>query len=123
MGFAPATARDGLPETMDCSPSSVMIGWTTTADRATAEQLARGLVEARLAACAQVSGPVTSVYRWAGAIEESTEFRIAVKFAASRSAEIEAWLSQHHPYKTPQWLACPAAGSEKYLNWVIANST
>jgi periplasmic divalent cation tolerance protein len=102
--------------------NDMMIGWTTTATRADAERLARGVVEAGLAACAQVSGPVTSFYRWENKLEQAEEFRIAVKFAAARSGALEEWLSDHHPYDTPQWVAVRAdAAAEKYLKWVIEN--
>lgn len=103
---------------------TVMIGWTTTPDRATAEALARDLVEGNLVACAQISGPISSIYRWEGTIETSEEFRLTVKFPASRAEEVETRLTSLHPYDTPQWVFCPAAGgSEKYLNWVMGGST
>ena len=47
---------------------------TTLPDREVAQNLARRLVEERLAACAQVEGPVASVYRWKGAVESATEW-------------------------------------------------
>ena len=102
----------------------VMVGWTTTPDRVTAETIARALVEDRLAACAQVSGPISSIYRWEGKVESSEEFRLTVKFSASRAEEVEMCIAARHPYETPQWVFCPVAGgSEKYLNWVIGGST
>jgi periplasmic divalent cation tolerance protein len=109
---------------MDSPPTGIMIGWTTAPDEATARTLAEGLVAARLAACAQVSGPIASFYSWDGALERAAEYRLSVKFPASRAAEIEAWLAAHHPYDTPQWLACHAAAvSGKYLKWVLDTST
>ena len=103
---------------------AVWIGWTTVATAEDARRLADGLIDERLAACVQISGPVESVYRWEGAVDHATEFRLAVKFASSRAVAIEQWMKRHHPYETPQWLCVPAiAGAEKYLNWVIENST
>lgn len=102
----------------------VMIGWTTIATREQAVDLAQQLVASELAACAQVSGPITSVYRWQGRLETSAEYRIAVKFAAARAPAIEAWWRDHHPYENPQWLYCRADGGlEKYLNWVVGDAT
>ena len=104
--------------------SDIMIGWTTTASREQAESLGRGLLEAGLVACAQIDGPVTSLYRWQGTIESGEEYRLALKFPAARAGEIEAWLSTHHPYETPQWIAVEAAVvSKNYLNWVMQAST
>lgn len=101
-----------------------MIGWTTTGRRAEAEALGRGLVESGLVACAQVSGPITSLYRWNGAVETTEEFRLTLKFAASRQAEIEAWVRAHHSYEIPQWLCVAAdAVSKNYLNWVMQASS
>ena len=100
-----------------------MIGWTTVATEEDAGRLAREIVANRLAACVQIS-PIRSIYRWEGAIEQGQEYRLAIKFVAVRETELEQWLGAHHPYETPQWICCPAmAGSEKYLNWVVENST
>ena len=97
-----------------------MVGWTTTGSQEEAQQLARGLVGAGLAACVQVSGPITSVYRWEGKIETGEEFRVAVKFRADRSADVEAWIAGNHGYDTPQWVAVRVeAAAEKYLKWVL----
>ncbi|GAA1500264.1 divalent cation tolerance protein CutA [Streptomyces synnematoformans] len=92
----------------------------TTADaREKAEALARGAVEARLAACAQVSAPVTSVYRWEGAVEESTEWQVLLKTTTARYAELEAHLRAAHDYDEPEIIATPVThGSAGYLAWV-----
>ncbi|HEY5311203.1 MAG TPA: divalent-cation tolerance protein CutA, partial [Pirellulales bacterium] len=55
---------------------------TTVANADEAQRLARQLVERRLAACVQVTGPVTSTYWWQGAIETATEWRCTVKSRA-----------------------------------------
>lgn len=101
-----------------------MIGWTTVEHRGDAVALARGVIKAGLAACAQVSGPITSVYRWKEAVEETEEFRVTLKFRASIETDLAAWIDEHHPYDTPQWVAVTAdAVAEKYLNWAEGNST
>lgn len=99
--------------------NEIMIGWTTTATREDAERLARGLVAAGLAACAQVSGPITSFYHWQDKLEQAQEFRVTVKFLAAREKAVAAWLEAHHPYDTPAWIAVQIdAAMEKYLKWV-----
>ena len=103
---------------------TVMIGWTTTPDRESADRLARSLIDTRLAGCVQISGPISSIYRWDGKVEVSKEFRLTVKFSATRGAEIGRWIEAHHPYETPQWVCCPlTGGTEKYLNWVVQDSS
>ncbi|MCF3648504.1 divalent-cation tolerance protein CutA [Synoicihabitans lomoniglobus] len=102
----------------------MLIGWTTVETASQAQDLARGLVEGRLAACVQVDGPITSTYRWEGKVESATEYRVTVKFLSTRHLEIEAWLHRHHPYATPQWITVVAEHvAEKYLSWAQANSS
>jgi periplasmic divalent cation tolerance protein len=104
--------------------SGMLVAWTTTTERADAERLAHGAVAARLAACAQVDGPVKSFYRWEGKQEEATEYRIWFKCLRPNAAALEAWVHNHHPFDTPQWLVVDAEHvGEKYLSWAIANST
>lgn len=113
-------AGDGAGHAGGMQPGDMMVGWTTTAQRADAERLAEGLVGAGLAACAQVSGPITSVYRWQGKVEKTAEFRLTVKFPAARAGAVADWVSAHHPYEVPQWLAVRVeAATEKYLKWVL----
>lgn len=102
----------------------MLVAWTTVTERADAEQLARGAVEQRLAACAQVDGPTTSYYHWEGKMEQSSEYRIWFKCLPTNVAALGNWVHHHHPYSTPQWLVVSAeAVGEKYLSWAIANST
>ncbi len=99
----------------------ILIGWTTLDSAAAAHKLAAGLIAARLAACAQVDGPITSHYLWKGKQERTKEWRIWVKFPAKNAKKIEAWLKTNHPYSTPQWLAVEvAAVAEPYRRWVMA---
>ncbi|AQU68829.1 divalent-cation tolerance protein CutA [Streptomyces niveus] len=92
---------------------------TTTDSAAKAEALARGAVEARLAACAQISAPVTSVYRWQGAIETAEEWQVLLKTTAARYGALEAHLTAAHDYDTPEILAFPVVrGSAPYLAWL-----
>jgi periplasmic divalent cation tolerance protein len=101
----------------------LMIGWTTTATREQAEMLARGLIESRLAACVQIEGPITAFYLWNDRMEQAEEFRLCVKFIATRQIEVETWVLAHHSYETPEWITVRAENvSEKYLSWVKANT-
>lgn len=98
---------------------TVCVGWTTVESLDQARALARMLVESGLAACVQIDGPVLSLYRWQGKLEEATEYRLAVKFAQSRADALLACLNEHHPYGTPQWLALPVSHvNPAYAQWV-----
>ena len=102
----------------------MLIAWTTTADRADADRLAKGAVECRLAACAQVDGPVTSYYHWEGKLEQAQEFRVWFKYLPANASGLSAWIHNHHPYATPQWMEVGTENvGEKYLSWAMANST
>ncbi len=102
----------------------MLIAWTTTGTRIDADRLARGSVERRLAACAQVDGPMTSHYHWNGKMEQAEEFRIWFKCLPANAPALSAWVHSHHPYQTPQWIEVNAESvGEKYLSWAIANST
>jgi len=95
-----------------------MIGWTTTGSQAEAHAVARGLIEAELAACAQAHGPVHSVYKWEGQLQEDEEWRVTVKFLAGNQGKVASWLREHHPYDTFQWYAIRADSVDlPYLEW------
>ncbi len=102
----------------------MFVAWTTTAKREDADRLARGAVEAHLAACAQVEGPITSHYRWEGKIESAEEFRVCFKYLPANASQLGAWVHRHHPYAVPEWVEVSAENvGEKYLSWAMANST
>ena len=94
---------------------------TTTERKEDAERIARALVEARLAACVQIVGPITSRYHWKGAIETAEEWQCVAKSREVLFAEIDEAIRGIHPYDVPEILALPiAAGSRAYLEWVGA---
>lgn len=96
----------------------IYIGWTTVNGSENAQKLAKGSVEERLAACAQIEGPIRSFYLWDGNLENVEEYRITFKFDSETSKQLENWLKENHPYETPQWVAVAAKEvSAEYLRW------
>jgi periplasmic divalent cation tolerance protein len=92
---------------------------TTTELQEDAEQIARALVEQRLAACVQVSGPITSTYRWQGKIETAREWQCWAKTRRDLYQQVEQAIRQLHPYQVPEILAIPVlAGHADYLAWL-----
>lgn len=97
---------------------------TTTPDQDQALRIARAAVKARLAACAQVAGPIHSIYRWEGQVEQAQEWLCILKSASHLFPALEALICRHHPYQVPEILAVPvAAGHQPYLDWLQAALT
>lgn len=95
---------------------------TTLGSEADARRIGRALVEERLAVCAQVVGPIASVYRWRGAVEEATEWLVLLKTTLAGYDALEARLRELHPYDEPEIVALPVTrGSAGYLGWVLDN--
>jgi periplasmic divalent cation tolerance protein len=87
--------------------------------REAATELARGAVEARLAAGGQVVGPVTSVFWHLGEFGTGQEWQVVLKTTAARYPELEAHLLDRHEWDNPEITALPlAAGLASYLDWV-----
>ncbi|WP_049573223.1 divalent-cation tolerance protein CutA [Streptomyces sp. SBT349] len=92
---------------------------TTTDSENAAELLARSAVEARVAACAQIEGPVTSVYWWDGEVRTGREWRVLYKTPAAKYRELEAHIKAVHGYDTPEIIAAEITrGSAEYLAWL-----
>jgi periplasmic divalent cation tolerance protein len=92
----------------------------TTVDSAElAGKLARTLVERRLAACVNVIGPVSSVYRWKGEITTDEELLLLIKTSVGRFARVRETLRELHTYEVPEVLALAVAGGDRaYLAWL-----
>jgi periplasmic divalent cation tolerance protein len=97
---------------------------TTTGTREVAERIAVELVDRRLAACVQVSGPTTSTYRWQEKIENAEEWVCTAKTSRQHLPAIQEVLERLHPYELPELIATPiVGGSEAYLNWLLEQLT
>jgi periplasmic divalent cation tolerance protein len=96
---------------------------TTVGDNEQAEELARSLVEERLAACVNVHGAMASFYRWKGAVERDAERQLVIKTTRDRLAALEIRLKALHGYELPEFLVLPVeGGSAEYLAWVKQNT-
>jgi periplasmic divalent cation tolerance protein len=90
----------------------------TTMPDAGADELARVLVDERLAACVNVQEQMTSFYRWKGALERETERQLVIKTTRARLTELEKRLRELHPYEVPEFIVLPGDASEAYGSWV-----
>ena len=92
---------------------------TTTDSRAEAIELGQGAVAARLAACAQVAGPIASTYWWEDGIERAEEWLLLLKLPAHRYEALAEYLAQQHSYDEPEIVATPiVVGSPAFLSWI-----
>ena len=103
----------------EMDPQAPMVVYTNAPDREVATQIARALVEKRLAACVNVLAGCTSVYRWEGNVENAEEVPLIIKTRAARYPEVEATIRQLHPYELPEVIAVPVTqGLPDFLQWV-----
>lgn len=92
---------------------------TTVPDPELGKGIGRAAVEAGIAACAQVEGPITSIYSWKGGMEEAAEWRVRFKTFLDLTPELEAFVRSRHPYEVPEIvISCITALSADYLAWM-----
>lgn len=91
---------------------------TTVASVAAAEELARRILDSRLAACVQIDPSVTSLYRWEGALCHEPEVRLVIKTLPACESALQALFAEHHPYQLPQFVAVPGRASVEYARWI-----
>lgn len=93
----------------------------TCPDRNRALTIARELVSERLAACANIGGESSSVYRWQGAIAETNEVTLLLKTRAGLFEQVAARVRALHPYDVPCIIATEIAEIDKaYAEWLEA---
>jgi periplasmic divalent cation tolerance protein len=91
---------------------------TTVETRQQAVGLARDAVDSRAAACVQILGPITSVYRWKGKMEEAQEFLCVMKVPQEGLDRLVQFVRGQHPYQTPEITAVKSEFvDERYLAW------
>ena len=92
---------------------------TTTETKEQAQAIARYLVEEKLAACVQITGPIESTYRWRGKLETTGEYLCLIKTREDLYLQVEAAIKKLHFYETPEIIAVPITkGSREYLTWL-----
>ena len=93
----------------------------TCPDEPSALNIAQHLVEERLAACANVIGGCTSVFRWEGKVETEQERLLLIKTQRRLLDELQNTIVRLHPYELPEVIAVPIDGGlPAYLRWIDA---
>ena len=94
---------------------------TTVEHNADAENIAKSLVEKRLAACVQILGPLTSYFHWQGKLDSAAEYICLIKSRDDLFAELETEIISMHPYDVPEIIVTQVTkGSKDYLNWMAS---
>ena len=90
----------------------------TAPSREVALELARALVDRRIAACVNVL-PATSVYRWEGEVQEEDEHVLVIKTRRTHVDDIKDLFAERHPYEVPELISLEVEdGSSEYLTWL-----
>jgi len=104
-------------------PEDFAVVLVTAPDMDLARRLAKGALEAKLAACANIVPAVESHYWWEGKLESSDEVLVIFKTRQTLLPKLERAIREIHPYDTPEFVALPlTAGSQKYLAWIEDNT-
>lgn len=96
---------------------------TTTSSAAEARKIAEALVTDRLAACVQILPEVNSVYRWKGAVEQTSEILLIIKTIGSRFEQVKTRILELHSYDTPEVVGIEITDvSKDYLDWLLSET-
>ncbi|WP_404993603.1 divalent-cation tolerance protein CutA [Cupriavidus pauculus] len=97
---------------------------TNLPDEASAERVARALLQARVAACVNRLAPCQSEYWWQGQLESTQEWPLLIKTTQRQYAALQAVIEAEHPYDVPEVVGWPlSAGLPAYLAWVASEAT
>lgn len=101
----------------DNTSQHIVVFITAPPDKAA--ELGRALVEARLAACANIVPAIRSIYRWQGELCDDEEALLVIKSRADRLPRLRDKVTALHPYEVPEVIALPiVAGHPPYLSWI-----
>jgi periplasmic divalent cation tolerance protein len=96
---------------------------TTSDNSAELDELAQNLVLARLVACGQVEGPITSHYVWEEEVKNSEEYKLTLKTTDERAASVETYIKENHSYDLPEIISFEVTASQEYEDWVKTETT
>lgn len=98
--------------------SDIALVHATFADAAEAEKVGRRMVEEKLAACVNLLGPCTSIYRWRGEVETAAEYRALFKTTPQLARELADRIAALHSYDLPVIEIWPAAAGDAVAGWI-----
>jgi periplasmic divalent cation tolerance protein len=103
--------------------TGIVTVYATFANAEEAERISRQLVEERRAACANILGPIRSIYRWEGKVEEAEEVAALFKTTSGQATMLVSRIGELHSYDVPAAVVWPIQEApESYRLWVVGNS-
>ena len=103
--------------------TTAVVVLSTAGSQDEAERIATALVAERLAACVNLVAPLTSIYRWQGAVERAAEVLLVVKTRRRLVSRLITRLQALHSYEVPEAIVLPVvAGARPYLAWLLGET-
>lgn len=100
-------------------PGTHCAAFVTCPNDKVAKDLARGIVESKLAACVSIIPAITSVYEWQGKIQEDSEVLLMIKTRSSKVPDLTQYVRANHPYEVAEVISLPIdQGNPPYLKWI-----
>jgi periplasmic divalent cation tolerance protein len=105
------------------SVGQVLVILVTTVNQEEARKIGKGMVNAKLAACANVIPGIQSIYRWEGKVVKTQEVLLILKSTKPRYRALEKAIKAMHTYETPEIIALPVKeGLDRYIEWVCSET-
>jgi len=103
--------------------TDALLVFTTLPSADKAAELAKVVVEERLAACANLLPAIRSIYHWQGKLQDENEVLVLLKTRAEHLERLKLRILELHPYEVPEVLAVPVeSGYQPYLDWLAAET-
>ena len=110
----------GLNRLRDRQMTETVVVLVTAPSAEKAAEIARTLVEEKLAACGNVIPGIRSIYAWEGTVHDDQEALLVLKAPRKRLQELSDRVVALHPYEVPEVIGLPIeGGNERYIDWII----
>jgi periplasmic divalent cation tolerance protein len=104
---------------MKKSPGQILVVLVAVGNKKEAVRIGEGIVNARLAACANIITGIQSIYHWKGKVVKAKEVLLILKSTRLRYGALERAIKTMHTYRTPEIIALPVKeGFGQYIGWV-----
>jgi periplasmic divalent cation tolerance protein len=99
----------------------ILLIYTTWPDAETAQAAGEAAVNAHLAACANIFGPIRSIYAWEGRVETASEVPMLLKTTVTQLSALRTLIIDRHPYEAPCFISVSVrqdASHTEFLRWI-----